>query len=96
MTFFVLYALMLLLWLFGYEMTKGLQIMNSVNNKFLVTPSTKVESLNSFECPADGSIRNQYDCSRFDLEVSHVKNAIIKIWPLEKSPLRLFFWRWRL
>lgn len=55
LTFFVLYALMLLLWLFGYEMTK-------------VTPATKVESLNSFECPADGQIRNQYDCSRFDLE----------------------------
>jgi len=55
LTFFVLYALMLLLWLFGYEMTK-------------VTPATKIESLNSFECPANGQIRNQYDCSRFDLE----------------------------
>jgi len=55
LTFFVLYALMLLLWLFGYEMTK-------------VTPATKIESLNSFECPANGEIRNQYDCSRFDLE----------------------------
>lgn len=67
--FIVLYVLMAGLWFLGHYLGSGDQLYRLNSNILTEVSVKKIQTLNSFECPTNGEIRNEYDCTRFNLEV---------------------------